>query len=88
VCGISPHTQVQAIEGVIRALEDERLSWDSLDAACTRVRRMKERFLLPYRDPSPREARQSAGLGEWGALAQEISERGGEPMRFPWSAPS
>ena len=88
ICGISPHTQVEAIEGVIRALESEELSWDSLDVACTRVRRMKERFLIPYRDPSPREARQSAGLGEWGALALEISERGGEPMRFPWSAPS
>ena len=88
ICGINPNTQVEAIEGVIRALEDEQLTWDSNDVACTRVRRMKERFLLPYRDHSPREARQSAGLGEWGALAIEISERGGEPMRFPWSTPS
>ena len=32
------------------------------------------------------EAVRSAGLGEWGALAQEISERGGEPMRFPWTS--
>jgi beta-N-acetylhexosaminidase len=86
VCGISPHTQVQAIEGVIRAVESERLSFASLDVACARVRRMKERFLLPYRDPSPREARQSAGLGEWLALAQEISERGDEPLRHPWTS--
>ena len=46
----------------------------------------KERYLLPYRDPDPREARRRAGSPEFTALAQEISERGGEPLRFPWTS--
>ena len=78
--------QVDAMEGAIRALESEELSWESMDVSVARIRRMKERFLLPHRDPSPKEARQSAGLGEWLALAKDISERGGEPLRYPWSS--
>jgi beta-N-acetylhexosaminidase len=85
VCA-SHHAQVDAMEGAIRALESEELTWSSMDDSCARVRRMKERFLLPHRDPSPKEARQSAGLGEWLALAQEISERGDEPIRHPWTS--
>ncbi len=85
VCS-SHHAQVDAMEGAIRALESEELTWDSMDVSCARVRRMKEHFLLPHRDPSPKEARQSAGLGEWVALAQEISERGDEPLRHPWTS--
>ena len=78
--------QVEAMEGVIRALERDEISWEDMDVSNARIRRMKERFLLPHRDPSPKEARQSAGLGEWKALAQEISERGGEPLRHPWTS--
>jgi beta-N-acetylhexosaminidase len=85
VCA-SHDAQVEAMEAAIRALESEEVSWTSMDAAGARIRRMKERFLVPYRHPSPREARRSAGLGEWTALAHEISERGGEPMRFPWTS--
>ena len=44
---------------------------------------MKERFLLPYRDPDPREARRRAGSPELLALAQEIAERGGRAAPFP-----
>ena len=85
VCA-SHHAQVDAMEGAIRALESEEISWEAMDVSCARIRRMKESFLLPHRDPSPKEARQSAGLGEWLALAQEISERGGEPLRHPWTS--
>src|SRR5688572_9159839 len=78
--------QVQAMEGAIRAVESEQVSWKSMDESVARIRRMKRQFLLPHRDPSPKEARQSAGLGEWKALAQEISQRGGEPLKFPWTS--
>ena len=78
--------QVDAMEGAIRALESEEITWDSMDVSGARIRRMKEQFLLPHRDPSPKEARQSAGLGEWRALAQEMSERGGEPLKHPWTS--
>ena len=78
--------QVQAMEGAIRAFESGEVTFDSMDVSLARIRRMKEKFLLPHRDPSPKEARQSAGLGEWQALAKEISERGGEPLKFPWTS--
>ena len=78
--------QVEAIEGAIRAVESDQVSSKSMDESAARIRRMKQQFLLPHRDPSPKEARQSAGLGEWKALAQEISERGGERIRFPWTS--
>lgn len=74
-----PHAQVEAVEGLVRAVESEELSWKAMDAACERIRRVKERFLLPYRDPIPKEARLAAGVGERVALAQEIAERGGIP---------
>jgi beta-N-acetylhexosaminidase len=70
--------QVEGIEAVVRAFEAEEIPWSDMDAAEARIRRLKQRFLLPYRDPNPREARAVAGTGE--ALAQEISERGGLPI--------
>jgi beta-N-acetylhexosaminidase len=75
----SPDLQVESAEGLVRALEREEISWTSMDDACDRIRRMKERFLLPYRDPSPKEARLHAGRPEWHALAEEIAARGGVP---------
>jgi beta-N-acetylhexosaminidase len=69
--------QAEAIEGLVRAVESEEIAWKDMDAACDRIRRVKERFLLPYRDPSPKHARAAAGAGERVALAQEIASRGG-----------
>jgi hypothetical protein len=68
---------VEAAEGLVRALEREAISWTAMDDANLRIRRLKERFLLPYRDPSPKEARLAAGRPEWQDLAQKIAERGG-----------
>jgi hypothetical protein len=78
--------QAEAIEGAIRAVEGGVVSTKSMDDSLARIKRMKQQFLVPHRDPSPKEARQSAGLGEWKAVAQEISERGGEPIKFPWTS--
>ncbi len=72
-----PDAQASAIEGLIRAYEAEEIPWAELDAAALRIRRLKERYLLPYRDPIPKEARLAAGTGERIALAQEIGQRGG-----------
>jgi beta-N-acetylhexosaminidase len=73
----NPDRQVEAAEGLVRALEREAISWTAMDDANLRIRRLKERFLLPYRDPSPKEARLAAGRPEWQDLAQKIAERGG-----------
>jgi beta-N-acetylhexosaminidase len=73
----SPDAQVEGLEGLIRAVEADEVSWRTMDAACARIRRLKERFLLPYRDPDPRLARAAAGVGQRVALAAEIAERSG-----------
>jgi len=41
------------------------------------MRRLKERFLLPWRDPDPKAARAAAGAGERVALAREIAQQAG-----------
>jgi beta-N-acetylhexosaminidase len=69
--------QVQAMEGLIRAVEGGQISWTRLVDAHMRVRRLKHRFVLPYGPPDPRQARQAAGSAEWWAVAQTIAERGG-----------
>jgi beta-N-acetylhexosaminidase len=78
--------QVTALEGVVRAVEGGEVPYKAMDDSLRRIRGMKERYLLPYREPDPREARRRAGSPEFAALAQEISERGGEPLRFPWNS--
>lgn len=70
--------QVEAMEGLIRAVESGQLPWARLDDAYARVRRLKHRFALPYGAPDPRQARAAAGAAEWSALSQAIAERGGQ----------
>ena len=63
---------------VIRgALESGRLSWKAMERSVVRLRALKDRYLLPWRDPDPREARRAAGTGESAALAEEIASRSG-----------
>jgi beta-N-acetylhexosaminidase len=76
VCA-KPDAQVEAIEGVVRAVEAETIRWTDLDDADRRVRDLKRRFLVPYRDPDPREARRAAGGEERLLLAREIGSGGG-----------
>jgi len=76
VCA-SADAQVEALEAVVRALESEDIPWTEMDESCLRIRRLKERFLLPYKPPDARAARQAAGAGERWALAREIADQGG-----------
>ena len=76
VC-ITTEAQVAAIESLIRAVEAETVSRTSMDDACARIRRLKEKYLLPYRDPDPRAARAAAGAGERLNLSREIMDRAG-----------
>jgi beta-N-acetylhexosaminidase len=76
VCSIHD-AQVEAMEGLVRAVEAGQVAWSRLDDAHRRVRRLKERFVLPYGPPDPRAARQAAGSAQWWAVAQAIAERGG-----------
>ena len=69
--------QVEALEGLVKAVESGEISWKAMDEACERMRRMKERFLLPWQDPDPKAARAAAGAGERVALARDIAEQAG-----------
>jgi beta-N-acetylhexosaminidase len=69
--------QVAALEGVIRAVESEEIASSALDDASDRVKRLKERYALPYVAPDPKRARAAAGTAERWALSREISERAG-----------
>jgi beta-N-acetylhexosaminidase len=76
VCA-SADAQVEAIEGVVRALESEEIAWTAMDDAVARLTALKRRFLLPYADPDPRAARRAAGGDERLALARAITDGGG-----------
>jgi beta-N-acetylhexosaminidase len=75
----SHEAQAEAIEGLVRAVEAEEIRWTEMDGACGRIRALKERFLLPHEEPSPKDARQAVGTGEAWALAREIAARAGAP---------
>jgi len=76
VCATT-EAQVEAIESVIRALEAESLSWGAMDDACARIRRLKEKYLMPYRPPDPRAARAAAGSAGRADFSREIMDRAG-----------
>jgi beta-N-acetylhexosaminidase len=76
----SHDAQVEAMESVIRALEAGEIPFGEAEAAESRVRRLKERFLADYRDPDPKQARLAAGAGERRALAEDIAGRSGIPV--------
>jgi beta-N-acetylhexosaminidase len=59
----SPDVQVEAIEALVRAEQAGEIAWKAGDAAAGRIRRLKQRLLLPYRDPSPQQARRTTCWG-------------------------
>jgi beta-glucosidase-like glycosyl hydrolase len=69
--------QVEGIEGLIRALEADEVSFKESEAAEKRLRVLKDRFLLGYRDPDPKQARLAAGSIEHRVLAEEIARHSG-----------
>jgi len=69
--------QVESLEGLVKAVEAGDISWKAMDEACARMRRLKETYLLPWRDPDPRAARAAAGAGERVALSREIAQQAG-----------
>ena len=71
--------QVAAMEGLIRAMEADEISFKEMEAAEGRVKKLQERFLAGYRDPDPKAAREAAGRGEHRALAEEIVQASGLP---------
>jgi beta-N-acetylhexosaminidase len=75
----SHDAQVEAIEALVRGVETEAIRWTDMDAACDRVRLLKERFVLPYTDPDARSARVAAAAPEGRVVARELADRAGLP---------
>ena len=75
LCGASQEPQFAALEAVIHAVEDGRLSLERVEDALSRQRRTKERFLASPR-PRPLEAaalRALIGRDEHQAVAAEMA---------------
>ena len=53
--------QAEAVEAIIHAVEDQRLSVKDVEAALERNRRVKERFLREWRPPTPAQLRMVIG---------------------------
>ncbi|HXY40856.1 MAG TPA: beta-N-acetylhexosaminidase [Vicinamibacteria bacterium] len=76
-CCRNHDAQVAAIEGLIRATEAGEIPFKEAEASEKRLRGLKERFLLGYRVPDPKRAREAAGRLEHRALAEETLARSG-----------
>jgi beta-N-acetylhexosaminidase len=75
ICGTDYDKKAQALEALIRAVEEERLPLKRVEDAITRMRVAKERFLLtrPRRKLDPRTVRNAVGLMEHQAVAEEMA---------------
>jgi beta-N-acetylhexosaminidase len=72
-----PEAQVEAAEGLIRAVETGTITFGEMEAAEKRLGLLAERFLTGYTDPDPHEARLAAGRDEHRALADRIARAAG-----------
>jgi beta-N-acetylhexosaminidase len=71
--------QAAAVEALVRATERDELSWTAMDAACGRLKRLKETYALPHGDPDPKGARLAAASLEGRLVAERILIQGGVP---------
>jgi beta-N-acetylhexosaminidase len=72
VCA-STDRQVASVEALVRAAEQGEISFGEAQAASRRIRQWKERYLVPYRDPEPRAAREAAMNPAHRAIAEQIA---------------
>jgi beta-N-acetylhexosaminidase len=70
----SVESQVEALEALIHAIEDERLPLKQVEAAMARNRRAKERFLREWRPPSAAQLRHIIGSEQHRAISEQMAE--------------
>jgi beta-N-acetylhexosaminidase len=76
ICSGSHETQAAALEALVHAVEEERLSLTQVEDALKRQQRAKERFLAApvlSRPPTAKSLRQVLGRDEHQAIAAEMS---------------
>jgi beta-N-acetylhexosaminidase len=66
--------QVQALEAIIHAVEDETLSVAQVEAALDRNRRAKERFLREWRPPTAAQLRHLIGLEQHRVISEQMAQ--------------
>lgn len=76
ICGVDYDKKVAALEGLIRAVEEGTLPLKRVEEAMTRMRRVKERFLMGRRPPrvDAKRIRNSIGLAEHQAVAEAMRQ--------------
>lgn len=78
ICGNAkaPNIEVQwqALEALIHAIEDERLSITRVEDALERNRQAKERFLRVWRPPSAAQLRALIGSDQHRAISEQMAE--------------
>ena len=78
VCGVGAvadvELQVQVLESIIHAVEDERLSVGQIERALARNRAVKERFLREWRPPTAPQLRRIIGSEEHRAISEQMAE--------------
>lgn len=77
ICSGDHHVQAQALEALIRAVEEDRLRTTRVEDALARQTRAKERFLgagVASRPPTLRSLRQLLGREEHRAIAGEMAQ--------------
>jgi beta-N-acetylhexosaminidase len=73
LCNSTPDAQWQAIEALIRAVEQGEISWSRLDDAMLRQKRMKERFAASMAPAATAFRLETVGRAEHLAIAREMS---------------
>jgi beta-N-acetylhexosaminidase len=77
MCGSGGNANIErqagALEALIRAVEDERLPITRVEAALSRNRAAKERFLRTWRPPSAAELKSVIGCDKHRAISEEMS---------------
>ena len=66
--------QIQALEALIHAVEEERLSVSQVESALARNRAAKERFVREWRPPTAPQLRRIIGSEEHRAISEQIAE--------------
>lgn len=78
MCGsgqaVDVNLQVQALEALIHAVEDERLSVSQVEAALERNRRAKERFLREWKPPTSAQLRTVIGSEQHRAISERMAQ--------------
>jgi beta-N-acetylhexosaminidase len=77
MCGKGNHAaielQVEVLEALIHAVENDRLSVKQVEAALARSRQAKERFLRDWRPPAAKQLRNMIGLEAHRAISEEMA---------------